>query len=118
MRCKRLILLFPLIFLCFCGESEEAVRKKLDIILEDDLEAILDGVDPVGILENPYYEITLYQTYDEGRYTARAEVDFYFLKDVKARIVRKYRYHKPHRMWDRYYNKYEFYSESSKNENN
>jgi len=90
---------------CLC-ESDRTVKKKLEVILEDDLEAIVEGVAPGGVLDTPYYEIVSYKTYPEGKFTARAEVDFYFLKDVPKKIFRAYRYYRITGQWDRYRNEY------------
>lgn len=111
--------LFAFIFLLFfCSENEEMARKKLNIILEDDLAAIIEDIDKENLLEKPFFKILVYQTYEEGIYQHRAEVDFYFLKGSKARIARKYRYHRSNRMWERYYNRYKFSLENEEDEEN
>ena len=105
----RRLLPLILIVLCVCAEKEEVIRFKLDIILKDDMEAILEGVAEDGLLETPYVDLTDYNTYDEGAYSRMAIADFYFLRSIEDRTVkikRKYRYHKRMGMWDRYYNKY------------
>ncbi|MFP4014621.1 MAG: hypothetical protein ACLFVQ_11075 [Chitinispirillaceae bacterium] len=102
-----MVLLPFFLFLCSCAsEKEEVIRQKLDVVLNDDLEAIVDGVSEKGLIEKPYFEMIEYQTYDEGAYIRRAVVDFYFLRTVKRKIRRKYRYHGQMGMWDRYFNTY------------
>ncbi|MBN1309729.1 MAG: hypothetical protein JXA18_17545 [Chitinispirillaceae bacterium] len=90
------------------GESEKMVRKKLDVICADDLAAIIDSIAVEDLIERPYYTIVSYKQYTEGNYSRKAAVDFYFLKKVSVKVVRKYRYHASIGMWDRYYNKYVF----------
>ena len=102
----RYALLLSLLLLCFCAESEEVIRGKLDVILADDMKAILDGVDSEGLLDEPYFVLLDYRKYDEGAYSRLAIVDFFFLRTVNVKITRKYRYHKRLGMWDRYYNRY------------
>lgn len=88
------------------SEKEEIIRQKLDVVLKDDLEAIVEGVSRKGLIEKPYFEVIEYEAYEEGMYTRRAVADFYFLKTVKRKIRRKYRYHSQMGMWDRYFNNY------------
>jgi hypothetical protein len=96
-------------FLQHCsGESEQLVRKKLDAICADDLAAIIDSISAKDLLNKPYYEIVFYKSYAEGSYSRKAVVDFYFLKKVSVKVVRKFRYHRSIRMWDRYSNEYVF----------
>ncbi len=115
---KKSVLLTFTFFLCFCTESEEVARTKLDIILEDDMAAIIEDIDPIYLLDEPHYTIAEYQSYEQGIYRHRAEVDFYFLKDSNLRIARKYRYHRSQRLWDRYYNRYKFSFNKEENEEN
>lgn len=107
------IILYPLVLLIFIfagcfSEPDSRIKRKLDIILEDDLNAIVEDMADTNLLDSAYFDMYLYQEYDEGKYSRKAEVDFYFLKNVNAKIVRKYRYHREYKKWDRYYNKYQF----------
>jgi len=95
-----------LLALCFCAESDEVVRQKLDVVLKDDLEAILDSVARDALMEKPHYKLLEYREYNEGAYSRMAIVDFYFFKSVAKKITRKYRYHRRLGMWDRYHNQY------------
>ncbi len=94
------------------GESDEFARKKLEVILKDDLQAITDGIPDSALMESPRYEIVFYKQYDAWDYSKKAVVDFYFLKNIEKKIVRKYRYQTGKRMWDRYFNEYSSYSHS------
>lgn len=103
------LILFTTLFLNSCiGEPDSRIKKKLEIILKDDMNAIIEGIDDTNLLDSTYYDMHLYQEYKEGKYTRKAEVDFYFLKHVNTKIVRKYRYHRDYKKWDRYYNEYQF----------
>ncbi len=93
----------------FCSnESEEMVRKKLEVICRDDLQAIIEDISKENLIENPYYNIVFYKQYTEGMYSRKAIVDFYFFNKVGVKVVRKYRYHASKGMWERYFNKYVF----------
>jgi len=111
MAIKKVILYIwaPLLFLLFCfclDEKEEVIRQKLDIILKDDLEAIIEDVDSSALLDEPYFELLDYKVYDDGYYSRMAIADFYFMKSVAVKISRKYRYVRKMGVWDRYHNKY------------
>jgi hypothetical protein len=98
-----------LLLLASCAESEAVIRGKLDVILADDLAAIVDSVAAAALIDKPYYELVSYKEYDEGAYSRMAVVDFFFLKPlagVEKKIRRKYRYHRRFGMWDRYHNMY------------
>jgi hypothetical protein len=113
-RLCRIILPMMFLFVCFCAESEESIRQKFDIIMADDMEAILEGVDPEALLDEPYFDVLEYVKYKEGVFIRRAVVDFYFLRTIGVKITRKYRYHKRLGLWDRYYNRYyQFVTEDS-----
>jgi len=99
--------LLPLLLLCVClDEKEEVIRQKLDVILKDDLEAIIEDVDADALLDEPYFELLEYRVYDDGYYSRMAVADFYFMKSVAFKISRKYRYVRKMGVWDRYHNKY------------
>jgi hypothetical protein len=101
------------IFFGGCGESDNLISQKLEVILKSDLDTIITGVDKSGLLDTPYYKIVSYKSYKEGMYSKLAVVDFYFLKNIKAKIVRKYRYVTSFGQWDRYVNEYRFYGDSA-----
>jgi hypothetical protein len=108
-------LLKSIIVIIFIGgctfESDRVIKEKLLVILEDDLNAIVEDVPEENLLDSIYYEIVLYKEYkkESFKYSKKAVVDFYFLKMVKAKVVRKYRYVRQSRKWDRYYNEYKFF---------
>ena len=109
------VLLKSLIILVLIGgctiESDRVIKKKLLVILEDDLNAIIEDIPKEHILDSVYYEIdSLIDFKKESiKYSKKAVVDFYFLKNAKAKIVRKYRYETVSRKWERYYNEYKFF---------
>lgn len=93
---------------CF-KESEKNIKQKLMIILEDDLKTIISDISKENLVDSVHYNIVEYKKYTEYKYTTMAIVDFYFLKRVSAKIVRKYRYHSLEKKWERYFNEYKFY---------
>ncbi len=110
----RILSVFVLMILMFCSnESNKVIRKKLDVILADDMKAILEDVPENGILENPCYDLVFYKEYGTGNYSHKAVAHFYFLKIPNAKIVRKYRYYRRTGIWDRYFNEYSFSPDSS-----
>ncbi len=110
---KYLTVLFLMLLIGCSKESAEVVRKKLDVILSDDMKAILEDVPQQGLLENPCYDLVLYKEYGAGNYSHKAVANFYFLKIPNAKIVRKYRYYRKKGIWERYYNEYSFSPDSS-----
>ena len=90
------------------GESEKVVRKKLEVICSSDLAALTDSIAAENLLEKPYYKLVFYKRYTEGKYSRKAIAEYYFLKKVAVKVVRKYRYLETVRMWDRYSNEYVF----------
>ncbi|MCL2690214.1 MAG: hypothetical protein FWE57_10275 [Chitinispirillia bacterium] len=112
-------LLLPVVLLfCMClQEKDSVIRQKLNVILKDDLEAILEDVAKEALLETPYFELLEYREYKEGAYSRLAVVDFYFLNSINMKITRKFRYHKKLGLWDRYYNKYYMFSPETEETN-
>jgi hypothetical protein len=100
--------------ICSCGgDGEQLARKKLDLILPDDLKAIVAGIPKDALIDKPYDTITSFKTFKKGLYSAKAEVDFYFLQKVHVKIIRKFRYHRSKKMWERYFNEYRYLSDST-----
>jgi hypothetical protein len=96
-------------FMLLCGgDSEEITKNKLDAICKDDLVASIDSIAVENLIEKPYYKLVEYKNYSEGKYSKKAVVEYYFLKRVPVKLVRKYRYIQSVRMWDRYSNEYIF----------
>lgn len=104
---------FIIFFMTVCGcalkLSEKSARALLEPILQEDLTVITDGLDSSGLLENPYFEIKELSKFEEGQYQYLAVADFYFLKTVQQKIVRKYRFNKIYSRWELYYNEYQSY---------
>jgi hypothetical protein len=111
---KRRIIFFPgMLIACMCAvilstgcmqENETAIRHKLELICEEDMQAIVEDVPVSERLDPVYYTISVFKKYDEGRYSYMAAVEFYYLKRVKIKTIRKYRYHSLPKLWERYSN--------------
>ncbi|MBN1604373.1 MAG: hypothetical protein JW915_22380 [Chitinispirillaceae bacterium] len=108
-----LFLVFFIVVMQCSKEDKEVVRKKLDVILADDMKAILEDVPDNGLLENPCYDLVFYKEYGSGNYSHKAVVNFYFLKISNAKIIRKYRYYRKKGIWERYFNEYSFSPDSN-----
>ncbi len=106
---KYLFYLISLLALLSCSNppKEERAKSMLEVVLKDDLAAILLGVDSSAVLDKPHYTITHWKQFEKGTFRYKAEVDFLFLKSINKKISRKYRYSAPHQKWDRYFNEYE-----------
>ena len=100
-------------FLFGCGEGDDLIKKKLEIILASDLNSLTAGVAKSGLADSAYYIVVSYKSFKEGMYSKLAVVEFYFLKTVKAKVIQKYRYFTGTRQWDRYFNEYRFYGDST-----
>ncbi len=97
------------------SESDEFIKKKLLIILEDDLKSAVKNISKEGLLDSTYYNIVESKYFKKGSYSHKAVVDFYFFKNVSVKMVRKYRYHVDYNKWERYFNEYKFYDIKKKN---
>jgi hypothetical protein len=91
------------------NESGKQIKEKLIVILDDDLKTIVGDISKENLADSVYYTIVSYKDYKEYRYRKMAVVDFYFMKNVSVKIVRKYRYHSLEKKWERYFNEYKFY---------
>jgi hypothetical protein len=96
-----------------CGEKDPIIREKLEYVCKSDLDSIVVDLPKTSLADQVYYSIVSYKTYEEGKYSKMAVVEFYFLKKVRAKIVRKYRYFKEAQMWDRYFNEYSFINDTT-----
>ncbi|MFH1760647.1 MAG: hypothetical protein ABIA63_06060, partial [bacterium] len=101
--------------------SSESIKSRLNIILDDDLEAICSQLRmraPEELLEKPYYKIIEYKHYkdkaakysitnytDRG-YNYNAVVEFYYFNNIIKKQVRKYRFNYIQDKWERYFKEY------------
>lgn len=94
-----------------CAEPPERIHRKLEILLQNDLRFIVGEIQKetgkAYLLDEPYFVVRNIQFFegDTARtYSAYAEVDFFYFKDIGIYQKRKYRYD-TYRYWDRYYKK-------------
>jgi hypothetical protein len=91
---------------CLPG-AEERFREKLVRLLDGDLETICGEIqvrDASALLDRPYYRIVEYKaTPNSGSYSHLCEADFYYLKTIKMKQMRKYRYNPNTGEWERYW---------------
>lgn len=96
-----------LAFACGGGPSKR-VEKELTVILDDDLKGIVSELADTAVLDSPYYRIISYQYFPKDeRFSYKAVVDFYYFKSIHVKQVRKYRYQKLQKKWDRYFKHYQ-----------
>jgi len=106
---KICLLLFAFIILfsgCMPRLSEEAARARLEPLLIEDLAVIIEGIDSAALLEEPYFVIREFNGFDQGRLQYLAVAEFYFLRDIRKKIVRRYRFDRRTLSWDRFYNEW------------
>ncbi len=105
---KLLLSLILLLSSCNQFQFEDKDRELLTLLIKSDMQAIVTDVETTILLEEPYFTITRWKRYEKGDYKYLAEVDFFFLnpQELNSKIVRKYRYNRIHKKWERYYNEY------------
>ena len=92
----------------WAGESDAMIRKKLEVIVKDDLLCVVAEMPDSSIADSTWYDIVSSQTGKKGDYSAKAEVDFDFLKGVRVKMFRRYRYVSRIGKWERYTNEWRF----------
>jgi hypothetical protein len=95
-----------------CGCSKEPageIRKKFDVVKENDLRAIVAEIPRESLADSVYTLVTEYKEFDKGQYRVKAVVDFFYLKGVHVKRSVKYRYVKSASKWERYANDYIYY---------
>jgi hypothetical protein len=98
-----------LYFSCCSSEPAGEIRKKLDIVAENDFRAIIADLPAKSRADSVYLKIAEYKAFPKGQYRAKAVVDFYYLRDVNVKRTVKYRYVKSAGKWERYANDYIYY---------
>jgi hypothetical protein len=90
------------------SEPDSAVRQKLEKTLVVDLSDAAAGIAEQGRADTARYVVENYQTGYPGRYSAKAEVNFFVFKSSPMKIFRKYRYHTSLGLWECYLNELRF----------
>jgi len=92
-----------------CSEPPFRIHQKLETMLQGDLKYIVGEVEKGSgkehLLRTPYFvirDIRFFEGDTARIYSAYAEVDYYYYKDIAMYQVRKYRYNTSYRSWDRY----------------
>jgi hypothetical protein len=92
-----------------CTSSPETMRVKLDQIAKEDLQGIIAELPPkakLAMLAKPYYTIDEYKEFHGDTaiaFQAYAKLIFFYLDPtVDLCQIRKYRYKRSARVWDRY----------------
>jgi len=109
------LLCFALI-LTSCADPAFRVHERLETTLQQDLQSmvaqIIKGSSKQNVLDTPYFVIKDLREFhgDTAKiYSAYAEVDFYYLKDIKIAEKRKFRYDANRHYWDRYFKELFYY---------
>ncbi|MDR2580340.1 MAG: hypothetical protein LBC85_05035 [Fibromonadaceae bacterium] len=108
------IAIFALL-LASCADPSFRVHERLESALQADLESmvaqIIKGSSKENVLDTPYFIIRDLREFrgDTAKiYSAYAEVDFYYFKNIKVAEKRKFRYDARRRYWDRYFKEWFF----------
>jgi hypothetical protein len=98
--------------LIWCGitgcakDSPETIRRKLEAMVQSDLSYIrleVKVLDSTALDDRPHYSVVEYKTLElSDEYSVKAVVEFIYLKDIKIKQVRKYRYLYRSGQWERY----------------
>ena len=108
--CFLLIAFIILLVACTPKVPEDVARMRLKPLLQSCLDTITAGIDTSAILETPRFEIREFRSFDEGQYQYLAVVDFYFLRDIPKKIVRRYRFNRNRLIgWELFGNEWERY---------
>jgi hypothetical protein len=87
-------------------ELPSEIRKKLNIVTDNDFKAIINETPKKSLADSLYFRITEYKEFNKGQYRVRAVVEYFYLRDVKVKRAVKYRYVKKAGKWERYANDY------------
>jgi len=105
-----------LVLFASCADPAFKVHERLEDTLQGDLEnmvaQIIKGSSRENVLDTPYFVIRDLREFrgDTARiYSAYAEVDFYYFKNVKIAEKRKFRYDANRHYWDRYFKEWFHY---------
>jgi hypothetical protein len=84
------------------SESSQQARARLPATLDSALINEKRALPAYGVADSAYYMIVEYKTFDKGRYSARAYVDFYFLRKARVKLATKYRHNRQTETWERF----------------
>lgn len=98
-----------LLLIAGCSPDYSEAKEKLHPLLSSDLKFVVEEVKNKSqdslLLKRPFYFIEDYREFhgdSSGKYLAYVEAHFYYLERPKLHQVRKYRFAKNGRFWDRY----------------
>lgn len=103
-------------FFVSCADPSFVIHKRLETTLQQDLESmvaqIIKGSSKANVLDTPYFVIKDLREFKGDTaniYSAYAEVDFYYFKDIRIAEKRKFRYSANYHYWDRYFKELFYY---------
>jgi len=92
--------------------NEERMNLDLDKILNFDLNRMAADTkvnDPNAVLDRPYYRVDNYiLTKESYQFGCRVDAAFYYLKTIRMKQIRKYRFSRIRNRWERYYKEMEY----------
>jgi hypothetical protein len=81
-------------------ESDEAIQGKLQTVLKNDLDTLVSSLPKASVADTVYFEIRENKKFGKGPFTRLVVADFYFLRNVKVKVMRKYRYQAWEQRWE------------------
>jgi len=104
------------LLLVSCADPPFIVHERLEEILQRDLQSmvaqIIKGSGKENVLDTPYFVIKDLREFrgDTAQiYSAYAEVEFYYFRNIKIAEKRKFRYDASRHYWDRYFKEWFYY---------
>jgi hypothetical protein len=104
------------LMLASCADPPFRVHERLEDVLQQDLESmaaqIIKGSSKANVLDTPYFVIRDLREFSGEKkeiYSAYAEVDFYYFKNIRIAEKRKFRYDARRHYWDRYFKELFYY---------
>ncbi|GHV13654.1 hypothetical protein AGMMS49938_08540 [Fibrobacterales bacterium] len=112
----RLLIVIVIFFLSACADPPFRVHERLQDTLQGDLKSmvaqVIKGSSKANVLDTPYFVIKDLREFrgdTANVYSAYAEVEFFYFKDIKIAEKRKFRYDANRHYWDRYFKEWFFY---------
>jgi hypothetical protein len=105
-----------MLLLISCADPSFRIHERLEVALQQDLEnmvaQVIKGSSKANVLDTPYFVIKDIKEFSGSKaeiYSAYAEVDFFYFKDIKIAEKRKFRYDARRHYWDRYFKELFYY---------
>jgi hypothetical protein len=113
-RRRAAVLLAALCLAWGCGADDRVARRSLEAVAKAELTSFVNELPPANQPTAPYFEIVAFEPGKKGRFSVKAVVDYYYLKNVTVKLTRKYRFVRWGQRWEPYNEEWRFFQDSSK----